>query len=222
MHITRPTIVAHRGLHTRFPENSLAAMAAAWARGITWCECDVHLSSDRVPVVIHDETLDRTTTAKGDITDFQAAQLTKLHLLDPEGQCTEYRLPLLEEILGQMPFGCRLLVETKPELGEKIIPIARRVLETGGMLHSFNARDIEIARTALGSALSCAFLADKVGDAPPTARRIHLDHKQITAETACAYRAAGIRLGAWTVNDRPEKRRLAALGVDMIITDRPI
>lgn len=222
MHKTRPTIVAHRGLHTRFPENSLAAMAAAWQAGITWCECDVHLSSDGVPVMIHDPTLDRTTSGKGDVANFPAAELTKLRLFDLEGRPTDHRLPLLEDVLGRMPFGCRLLVETKPELGEQIIPIARRVLETGGMLHSFNARDIEIAVTTLGSSLSCAFLADKPGDAPLSARRVHLDHRQITAEIARNYRAAGVRLGAWTVNDISEKHRLARLGVDMIITDRPI
>jgi glycerophosphoryl diester phosphodiesterase len=218
----KPTIVAHRGLHSRLPENSLAAIAAAWEHGILWCECDVHLSRDGIAVVIHDETLDRTTTGRGNVADFSAAELTKLRLLGNDGKPTEGRLPLLEEILDRMPFGCHLLVETKPSLGERIVAISRRILEAGGMLHSFNVADIRLAQTELGSELPCAYLADKPADAPLFSRRIHLDHKQITPEVARGYTAAGVRLGAWTVNDLSGKRRLAALGVDMIITDRPI
>ena len=64
-----PTIVAHRGLHRQDPENSLAAAVAALRAGFEWIECDVWPSADGVPVLIHDETLDRTTTATGRVGD---------------------------------------------------------------------------------------------------------------------------------------------------------
>src|SRR2546425_9621791 len=87
----RPIIVAHRGLHDKHVENSLAAFKAAWEAGIEWCECDVHFSSDGVAVVIHDDTVDRTTSGTGFVANLNAKQLKKM------GVAT------LEEVLGTMP-----------------------------------------------------------------------------------------------------------------------
>src|SRR5271156_5650201 len=86
-----PIIVAHRGLHGELPENSLAAMVAAWDAGILWCECDVHLSRDGEAIVIHDETLDRTTTGQGPVGEFSLKQLEELRLRDRTGKPTSHR-----------------------------------------------------------------------------------------------------------------------------------
>src|SRR6476661_2308744 len=73
-----PTIVAHRGLHDKHVENTLAAFKAGWEAGIEWCECDVHFSSDGVAVVIHDDTVDRTTSGTGFVANLNAKQLKKM------------------------------------------------------------------------------------------------------------------------------------------------
>src|SRR6476661_5043820 len=65
MPLRAPTIVAHRGLHHDAPENSQAALVAALKAGFRWVECDVWDSLDGFPVVIHDESLERTTTGTG-------------------------------------------------------------------------------------------------------------------------------------------------------------
>ncbi len=72
-------LIAHRGWAARYPENTLLAFCAAVEAGARYVELDVHLSSDRVPVVFHDETLERTTGTSGAISDLP---LSKLRTLD--------------------------------------------------------------------------------------------------------------------------------------------
>jgi glycerophosphoryl diester phosphodiesterase len=216
-----PTIVAHRGLHERCPENSLAAFSAAWRRGIVWCECDVHLSADGVAVVIHDETLDRTTTGSGPVASKSWAQLSRLRLRGPNGKPTDQFIPWLDQAL-RMPRGCRLIVETKPMLGQRILPIARQVLRKRGLLQSFHAPDIVLARRSLGPRLDCAVLADQIVPMPRAVRRLHVDYRVLDKQTIQRLTAAGISVGAWTVNQQREIRKLARWGVATIFTNRPL
>src|SRR5215218_3697295 len=74
----RPLIVGHRGAMGYAPENTFAAYERAVALGADAVECDVHLSADGVPVVIHDHTLDRTTSGRGLVRDHTLAQLRAL------------------------------------------------------------------------------------------------------------------------------------------------
>src|SRR5215213_901611 len=74
----RPLIVGHRGAMGYAPENTLASFERAVALGVDAVECDVHLSADGVPVVIHDHTLDRTTDGHGLVADHTLAQLKAL------------------------------------------------------------------------------------------------------------------------------------------------
>ena len=73
-----PAVVAHRGASAAAPENTLAAMRRAAEMGARWAECDVRLSADGVPVVIHDGTLDRTTDGRGALAAHTAAELARL------------------------------------------------------------------------------------------------------------------------------------------------
>jgi len=215
-------IVAHRGLHLEYPENSLEAFLAAWDAGIVWCECDVHLSADGVPVVIHDNTLERTTTGRGRVVDFSGSQLAKLKLLDAEGGPTKYSVPLLEEILGEKPGQARMMVEPKPALGAEIIPIARRLLEAGGMLHSFHQDDVELADRATDHGLGCAVLAETAIDLHTELERVHLNYEKLDLADINRLRNAGKKIGVWTVNDVEAIRRFRSFGIEMIITDVPL
>ena len=75
-----PIIVAHRGIHGHLPENSLEALLEAWNRGVNWCECDVRGSSDHVPFLLHDGTLDRTTDGVGIIEQISSDVVSKVRL----------------------------------------------------------------------------------------------------------------------------------------------
>lgn len=215
-----PIIVAHRGLHERHPENSLAAFAAAWEQGIVWCECDVQLSADGVEVVIHDQTLDRTTTGKGPVARQSWARLARMRLRGMDGKPTDQRIPSLDQAL-RAPRGCRLMVETKPALGDRIVGIGRKVLKRRGLLQSFQGADMELAKRSLGR-LQCAVLAEEPVEVSDSVRRVFVDYRNLDKKTVARLIGEGISVGAWTVNQPNQLRKLARWGVGTIITDRPL
>lgn len=95
----RVLVVAHRADWRNAPENSLPAIRRAVAMGVEIVEIDVRRTKDGRFVVIHDRTLDRTTTGKGRVEDFTLAELRELRLLAATGHPTDERIPTLEEAL---------------------------------------------------------------------------------------------------------------------------
>ena len=103
------SVIAHRGGSKIRPENTLAAFSHALTLGVDACECDVHLSRDREPVVIHDPTLDRTTDARGPVSALSAEDLSRVDAgfhFDPAGGFPLRGLtggvPRLAEVLGRL------------------------------------------------------------------------------------------------------------------------
>lgn len=82
-HRSRPELVAHRGNAADFPENTLPALRSALEAGIPWVEIDVQLSADRVPFVLHDARLERTTDSRGDLRRLAAADLARVDAGEP-------------------------------------------------------------------------------------------------------------------------------------------
>jgi len=210
------TIVAHRGLHEQFTENTLAAFCDAWAKGIHWCECDVHLSADGQPVVIHDETLERTTSGHG------------LVASCPLSQLRFYGVPSLHEVIRAMPPGGGLLVEYKPTHPPDhpvLVEMAQKLMGESFILQSFNLDQILGLWRRFGPRLDCAMLSEDLKDLehPAAAElpRIHLRHDLLTAKLAQELRERGKSIGVWTPNEDAEILRVSRLGVEMIITDRP-
>lgn len=78
-------VYAHRGNKAEYPENSLQAFTSAIDLGVDGIEVDVQLTKDQHPMIIHDETLDRTSTGQGYLKDLLAAQVKEFHLLNPDG-----------------------------------------------------------------------------------------------------------------------------------------
>ncbi|MFC3196325.1 glycerophosphodiester phosphodiesterase family protein [Parapedobacter deserti] len=95
-----PLISAHRGgPMPGFPENAIETFENSFRYQPLIIECDVRMSKDSVLVLMHDETLDRTTTGSGKIHETDFAALRKMRLKDPEGKATNYRIPTLDEAL---------------------------------------------------------------------------------------------------------------------------
>jgi glycerophosphoryl diester phosphodiesterase len=106
--------VAHRGGAARWPENSLSAVRHAIAGGARILECDVHLTADGEVAVVHDPTLDRTSSGRGPIARCTAADLKRARLRGPDGMLTEDCVPTLGEVLAlAAPAVAALLVEIK-------------------------------------------------------------------------------------------------------------
>ncbi|WP_345208665.1 glycerophosphodiester phosphodiesterase family protein [Chryseobacterium ginsengisoli] len=92
-------VVAHRGDWREAPENSVWAVKKAIEKGIDMAEIDLAMTKDSVLILMHDNTIDRTTTGKGKPSDFTLAEIKKLHLRDGLGVETQMQVPTLQEIL---------------------------------------------------------------------------------------------------------------------------
>jgi glycerophosphoryl diester phosphodiesterase len=217
-----PIIVAHRGLHDEHPENSLAAFRAAWEARIEWCECDVHLSWDCDAIVIHDDTLDRTTDGTGPVAQATTASLRPRRLRRADGSLSEERLPTLAEVLRIMPAGCGLLLEIKPALAKELLATMQRVVGNHRVtVQSFHRAVAEDARSI---ATRTEWLTEEplsAGDLPKCGG-INIRHDLLDSAALRRVREAGMSIGVWTPNSEPDLRRAIELGVDSIISDEPL
>jgi glycerophosphoryl diester phosphodiesterase len=238
-----PLLAAHRGGAALWPENSLLAFRNAVALGADYLEFDVHLSRDGEVVVIHDPTLDRTTTGSGAVKDRTAAELKTLRLKDRAGAATAETIPTLDEVAAVAAVAGRgLLLEIKvdpakaryPGIEERVLAVLdRHGMAAATVVMAFEAetwRRVRALRPAMraGALYSARALEREggVGQALEDARVagvafVGLEYPLVTAEVVAEARKAGILLGAWTVNDPGAMRRLIDENVDVLITDRP-
>src|SRR5258705_4348638 len=114
-------LAAHRGGALLWPENSLLAFRNATALGADFIEFDVHLSRDGEVMVIHDATLDRTTTGAGPVRERSAAELKALRLKDRSGAVTAETVPTLDEVVA-VAAKRRMLLEIKVDAGKARYP----------------------------------------------------------------------------------------------------
>jgi glycerophosphoryl diester phosphodiesterase len=219
-----PIIVAHRGLHFEYPENSVGAFRAAWGAGIEWCECDVQESADGELIVIHDPTLERTTDACGRVSDFPVDALKRVRLRTAVGEVTDERIGTLKELLDAMPAEAGLLLEIKPVVPRGSLWSSLEMLEGRRVTVQSFHRSVVIEAAKVVS--RAEFLTSEAEDlADPSAlpgSGVNARHDLLTREVVERVRKAGKRVGAWTVNAEPDIRRIAALRVDMIISDDPL
>ncbi|MEK6649391.1 MAG: glycerophosphodiester phosphodiesterase family protein, partial [Bacteroidota bacterium] len=135
-----PFVTAHRGLSSQAPENTLAAFRRAVEAGADMLELDVHLTADDRVAVIHDRTLQRTTTGNGGVRSYTSGEISEFDAgswFDPE--FTTERVPMLEDVLAVARDRCLLNVELKSHAFHQERPgiFERRVLDAvrnGGML----------------------------------------------------------------------------------------
>lgn len=96
----KPIISGHRGgMTTGYPENSIATFRNTLKYTPAFYEIDPRLTKDSIAVLMHDATLDRTTTGKGKVSDYTLAELKKFRLKDPQGNVTGYHIPTLKEAI---------------------------------------------------------------------------------------------------------------------------
>lgn len=230
--------VAHRCGGRAAPENSLAGLDAAAERGFGAVEFDVMLSADQVPVVIHDETLDRTCAARGRVADLPAAQLLAINCNRGwSGRFADQAIPSLEQVLER----CRALnlkpnVEIKPSSGTDLQTgqvVAKQVLASWQRLAG-DPKDIllsSFSTIALTEALRVApqlaraWLLDRIprdwpaGIAALSAGSIHCSAARLNEKRLAEVIAAGVALRCYTVNDRRQADELFSLGVNAVFTD---
>lgn len=228
-----PRIIAHRCGGALAPENTLAGLRLAARLGCRAVEFDVMLAKDGVPLLIHDETLERTTDGRGAVAAHDYAHLAALDAgLRHHPAFAGERLPTLTQALALCAeLGLWANVEIKPSAGREAETgtVVGGLLATHwrgeGVVSSFSPAALAAARAA-APRRDYALLVEAI----PADWRTQLDalgcaalHCSATADAAAlaAVAAAGVSLACYTV-DRPEAaERLYALGVAAVFTDRP-
>jgi len=237
-------VAAHRGGAALWPENSLLAFRQALALGVDALEFDLHMTADGEVVVLHDPTLDRTSTGKGPVRELSLADLAPVRLKARDGTVTDERISTFAQVLD---LAASTSVELVPEIKidatgqrydgieEKVLALLRsRGLLARATVQAFQRETIRRLR-ALEPKARTMFLVTR-GDVerertrPAEAVRraselgatdLGMNHRLIDADVVSAARVAGIRLAAWTVNEEADIRRMIDLGVDMVMSDRP-
>jgi glycerophosphoryl diester phosphodiesterase len=232
-----PQIFAHRGAKAVAPENTIPAFARALEMGVAGIELDVHCSKDGRLVVIHDESLTRTTNGKGDVGDYTAAELANLDAgshFSPE--FATVGVPTLDEVFDLVGDRCLVNVEVKtndPLGGDQVEPLlamieARRLYEQV-IVSSFNPVSlIKIrhlnpkVRLGLLYYLPLMPWLRNAWFTPIMQPEAVHPYSQLIDEAHMAWaRSHGCAVNTWTVNEITEAKRLAALGVDVIMSDVP-
>lgn len=269
-------VIAHRGASAHAPENTLAAFRLARAQGADWFELDCTLSADGAVVVIHDDTLNRTTSGTGPVADRTLAELRALDAggwFDPS--FAGEPLPTLAEALALGDEATGVYVEIKRFPGDEALERELFAQMAGGTalpdpalaaatlerIASSGTRNLDLARAVVAairasggtgrvvvqsfSPVICAVVAIEAPDlrvemlarvAPgdDAAWRaalawvrgldlagLNLDAAGVTPERVAEIHALGRTVAVWTVDDAREVQRVAAAGVDAVITNRP-
>jgi glycerophosphoryl diester phosphodiesterase len=220
--------VAHRGGGALAPENTLGAIRLGASMGFKGVEFDVMLAGDGTPVIIHDETVDRTTNGRGEVPKMTYSALSRLKIGKDE------RIPKFEQA-GRL---CRELdiwanVEIKPAIGHEratgsaVAPLARELWRGAVLppvLSSFSVEALEAARDAVPN-LPRGYLVEKVPDDwRDTMKRLgcvalHCNYKALTEKLAAEIHGAGYAILLWTVNEPNIARQMLAYGADCLVTD---
>lgn len=232
-----PAIAGHRGDSLGAPENTMAAFRRNWESGAKLLETDVQPSVDNVPVLIHDDTVDRTTDGTGTVAELRALDLAAMDAgswfsADFAGA----RIPELAELLAELPADAGVLLELKgPHTAEQVQAVLDVCRASGAdqrvLLHSFE-RDVLQTVGQVQPGRPVGLLAGAWDEDPIAACRAvgasfyHPEDSALLgrpdpAAEVAALHAAGIGVAVWNPDDIPSWEALAAAGVDVIMTNDP-
>ena len=245
-----PLVIAHaddtgQGL---WPGNTMAFLEGAAGLGVDVLEMDAHMTRDGALVLMHDDTVDRTTQGKGRVRDLTLAEIQALEVgrgWTQDGETYPYRdqglrVPTLEEVFRRFP-AYPMLVEIKQPAPSMAAPLCRLIRAHGKqetvMVASFHDEAMaelraacpEIATSASPAEIRRFFALEMVGLAGASspdylAFQVPTRHGSIalvTPETVAAAHGRGVHVHVWTINDPGVMQALLRMGVDGIMTDRP-
>ena len=242
-HLARPRIqrpgvlvIAHRGCCCQFPENTLAAFEGAIECGADLVELDYHHSADGVPVVLHDELLDRTTNAAqvlgreglvvGEV------PLADLQRLDAgswfDARFADQRLPTLAQALDAIQPRGMTLIERKAGDPKPLVEL----LKQKGCLEQVVVQSFDWDFVAQCRQMAPALVLGALGNKPPNEGQLRAaaatgadvivwNYKQLGPAQIRQIHDLGKKAWAYTVNEPADAQRLVRAGIDGLITDDP-
>ncbi len=237
MSLSIPRLIGHRGAARHAPENTLAGMRTAALQGARWVELDVKITRDGVPIILHDDDVDRTTNGHGLVADMDFADIRRLDAGSWFGP--EFRgekVPTLAEVIQAALFleiGLNLEIKPCPGRDEQTAGIALSMALTlwpadrpPPLVSSFSVESLDMAKVVAPhwprgylmeeEPADWAAIADRLG-----AATINIDARRQNPDSIAAFRATGRPVLAYTVNETEQARRLFQWGVAGVFTDTP-
>lgn len=235
--ITGTAIISHRGASAHAPENTLAAFKLAVDQGADGVELDAKMTADGQIVVIHDQTVDRTTGAHGTVRAMTLAQLKSLDAGSFFAPAFKGEpIPTLEEVF--LAIGSRTLINVEitnytsvwDALPDKICDLVKKLgLQEHIIFSSFHPLNLIRAKRRLPEVpvalLTEAGAAGRLLRGPlgrlAAPKFIHPYYTDVTEASLALEHRRGRRVNVWTVDQPEDIRRLLRIGIDGIITDDP-
>ncbi|AIN94042.1 glycerophosphodiester phosphodiesterase [Treponema putidum] len=227
---------AHRGFRSKYPENTMLAFSKAADSGVDGIEFDVHLSSDGVPIIIHDEALDRTCNASGLVKDFSFAELKKINAAAnfKSSKPLDEKIPCLEEYFDFIKdkdiisnIELKTGVFEYPGIEETVYALLKKYnLQDKCIISSFNHESV-LRMKKIDSSLVCGFLVDSWDLHPADYLKkygiecYHPPAYRLTKEFVDELHNEGIRVNAWFGSIQTDYSQVLRTGLDSIITDYP-
>ena len=219
--------IGHRGANGYEPENTFVSFQKALDMQVDGIELDVHLSADGEIIVIHDETIDRTTNGNGFVNALSLREL-KAFRIDGKNQ-----IPTLKEVFDLVNQDCFINVELKSyEATEKVVSLIEKYVTKKGwkydrfLISSFDWNALQ----------QVAFLNDKIPIGVLTetdldlalafakfiqAKSIHPHFHLLTEENTAKMQEKGLQVFPWTINELEDIQKIKTFNVNGIITDFP-
>ena len=219
--------IGHRGAKGYEPENTFVSFQKALDMQVDGIELDVHLSSDSEIIVIHDETIDRTTNGKGFVNTLSLLELSAIRI---DGK---YEIPTLKEVFDLVNQDCFINIELKSyEATDKVVSLVEKYVTKKGwkydrfLVSSFDWNALQ----------QVAFLNDKIPIGVLTetdldlalafakfiqAKSIHPHFHLLTKENTAQIQQKGLQVFPWTINEVEDIQKIKTFNVNGIITDFP-
>ena len=219
--------IGHRGAKGHKAENTLIGFQKAIDLHVNHIELDVHLSADDELMVIHDETIDRTTNGLGFVRQFSLPELKRFSIEK------EYHIPTLSEVLELIDQKCAINIELKSfETADKVVTLIEKYVHEKKwnynqfLVSSFNWNTLkEVA--LLNPAIPIGVITDTDLDLALAfakfiqAKSIHPYFHLLTKDNTAQLQQEGFQVFPWTVNEMEDIKKIKTYNVDGIISDYP-
>ncbi len=222
-------ITAHRGASGMAPENTLSAIGLAIKQGADYAEIDIRMTKDKVPVLLHDASLARTTDGERKIENVTYEELCGYEITKKYSEeAFPERVPRLDDVFsrygGKIGFNIELKETDSVELVETVLGLIEEYgIEQSCVITSTSVKQLEVIKQRNRDIKTGLILSFVFGD---FYKNTAVDFFSIRSEYVSEHvvkkaHAKGKEVHAWTVNDEYEIRRLISVGIDNIITDNP-
>jgi glycerophosphoryl diester phosphodiesterase len=219
--------IGHRGAKGHKPENTLISFQKAIDLHVDRIELDVHLSLDKELMVIHDETVDRTTDGRGLVNQLSVPELKRFRIEK------EHRIPTLSEVLNLIDQKCDINIELKSyETANKVVDLIEQYVSERKwnynqfLVSSFDWNALQQV-TLLNSKIAIGVLTETNLDLALAfakfirAKSIHPYFHLLTEANTAKMQEKGFQVFPWTVNEIEDIRKIKTYNVNGVISDFP-